>query len=261
LFSGYKYLQFQNADYCYIFVEMKIKAAGGSYLQLGIGSTFGGLPEGLRGANRKDLVIFTEMFSDQLMEIIKQGFAKKASTGFAEGSEELYKWLDQNPKVKFLKTEHINDPARIAKMNNFNAVNTAIQVDLYGSVNATMGPNGKRISSPGGQVEFMSGASRSFGGKAIIALPSTKGGGEISSITLHLYPGPITTPRESVTHVVTEYGIATLQGKSERDRAISLIKIAHPKFRTQLADEAYQQGLLRETDLSLFQDSTRNSGE
>jgi acyl-CoA hydrolase len=114
-------------------------------------------------------------------------------------------------------------------------VNTALQVNLFGESNATMGPKG-RISSPGGQVEFMTGAARSTGGKAIIAIRSTAKEGALSTIVLDMYKGPVTTPHESVTHVVTEYGVAVLRGKSEFDRAVALINVAHPKFRKELMD-------------------------
>jgi acyl-CoA hydrolase len=131
-------------------------------------------------------------------------------------------------------------------------VNTALQVNLFGETNATMGPQG-RISSPGGQVEFMTGAARSEGGKAIIAIRSTAKEGTLSTIVLDLYRGPITTPHESVTHVVTEYGVAELRGKSEPERALALINVAHPKFRQQLFTDAVNAHILNETQRGLVQ--------
>lgn len=220
----------------------------GAHLQVGIGNVFGGLPYGLATAGRKDIKVFTEMFGDPLKEVIERGIATEAQTGFAYGSTDLYRWLNQNPRVRFVETEFVNNPGTIAQKENFHAVNTALQVNLLGDVNATIGADGRRISSPGGQMEFMSGAARSPGGKSIIAIRSTAKNGELSTISLDLYPGPVTTPHENVTHVVTEYGTAKLGGMGERDRAVALINVAHPKFRNELFDKAVQRGILREAD-------------
>lgn len=215
----------------------------GATLQIGIGNIFSGVPDGLKKSGVQNIKISTEMFGDPMMEMIKNGTALEAETGFAFGSGNLYRWLDKNDQVKFVSTEYVNSPGRVALTPKFHAVNTALQVDLYGQVNATMGPEG-RISSPGGQVEFMSGASRSEGGKAIIAIRSTAKNGTLSSITLDLYKGPITTPHENVTHVITEYGIADLRGKNEQERAQALIGIAHPEWRKTLEEQAIASGLL-----------------
>jgi len=217
-----------------------------AYLQIGIGNVFDGIPVGLQSRNAKNLHISTEMFGDALKKIVELNMASSAETGFAYGSADLYRWLDNNPRVVFQPTEVVNNPARISSLPNFHAVNTALQVNLRGEVNATIAPDGQRISSPGGQVEFMSAGARSPGGKAIIAIRSTAKGGAISSISLNLYPGPITTPHESVTHVVTEYGTADLAGKTESERALALISIAHPKFRQQLINEAIASRLITE---------------
>ena len=219
----------------------------GSYLQIGIGNIFSGLPMGLTHHGVKNLKISTEMFGDPMMEMVQKGIATKAETGFAYGSNALYAWLNNNKNVVFRDTEYVNSPGRVSRLKKFHAINTALQVNLFGESNATMGPDG-RISSPGGQVEFMSGAARSEGGKAIIAIRSTAKNGELSTIVLDLYDGPITTPGESVTHVVTEYGIANLAGKSEAERAVALINIAHPKFRKELADKALEKEMIEKTD-------------
>ncbi len=222
------------------------------YLQIGIGNIFGGLPDGLKAAGKKNIRVFTEMFGDPLMEAMKNGSVKDAQTGFAYGSGDLYKWLDHNKKVKFKETAFVNDPAKVSSLDHFHAVNTALQVDLYGNVNAMIGPNGKRISSPGGQVEFMQGASRSKNGKAIIAIRSTAKEGKLSTITMDLYKGPVTTPHEMVGYVVTEYGIANLVGKTERQRVLELIKVAHPNFRKELAQQALERGLVRPLDVQFY---------
>lgn len=220
-----------------------------AHLQIGIGNIFSGVPDGLTQYGRERLKIVTEMFGDPMMEMLKRGIALHAETGFAYGSSAMYRWLDKNNAVQFKETEYINDPGRIASLPKFHAVNTALQVNLYGESNATMGPKG-RISSPGGQVEFMTGAARSVGGKAIIAIRSTAKEGQLSSIVLDTYAGPITTPHESITHVVTEYGVAVLRGKSESQRAVALINIAHPKFRKTLTDQALERKLIRQSDLA-----------
>ena len=215
----------------------------GATLQIGIGNIFSGVPNGLAINGRRGIKISTEMFGDTMMEMMNKGIAVSAETGFAYGSAQMYRWLNHNDRVVFKETEYVNSPGRVADTPKFHAVNTALQVNLFGEVNATMGPTG-RISSPGGQVEFMTGAARSAGGKAIIAVRSTAKNGELSSIVLDLYKGPITTPHESVTHVVTEYGVATLQGKNEMQRAAALISIAHPKFRPELIKEALERKMI-----------------
>lgn len=219
----------------------------GSTLQIGIGNIFGGLPDGLEAAKKKNLTISTEMFGDSLKQIMEKGIAKKAETGFAYGSGDLYKWLHKNKSVKFVSTEQVNSPANIQNTEKFHAVNTALQVRLTGDVNAEFGPEG-RISSPGGQVEFMSGAARSNGGKSVIAIRSTAKNGEASTIVMDLYNGHVTTPAESVQYVVTEYGIAVLRGKTTSERAIQLINVAHPKFRAELRDQAIEKHIITPAD-------------
>lgn len=221
----------------------------GSTLQIGIGNIFGGLPNGLQAQGRSNIKISTEMFGDSLKELMEKGIATKAETGFAYGSTDLYKWLHKNEKVKFVTTEYVNSPALIQNTDNFHAVNTALQVKLTGEVNAEFGPEG-RISSPGGQVEFMSGAARSHGGKSIIAIRSTAKNGELSTIVLDLYSSHVTTPAESVQFVVTEYGTAVLKGKSTGERAVALINVAHPKFREQLRDQAVEKHLITPAEAS-----------
>jgi acyl-CoA hydrolase len=226
--------------------------SSGATLQIGIGNVFSGVADGLQANGVKDLKISTEMFGDAMMDIMDRGIATKAETGFAYGSKKLYNWLNHNWHVEFKETEVVNSPGRVAETPAFHAVNTALQVNLFGETNATMGPQG-RISSPGGQVEFMTGAARSEGGKAIIAIRSTAKEGALSTIVLDLYRGPITTPHESVTHVVTEYGVAELRGKSEPERALALINVAHPKFRQQLFTDAVNAHILNETQRGLVQ--------
>jgi len=216
-----------------------------STLQIGIGNIFGGLAKGLQEHGRKGINISTEMFGDPLKDIMEMGIAEKAETGFAYGSQALYKWLHRNPNVTMVDTMTVNSPGLISETPNFHAINTALQVKLTGEINAEMGPKG-RLSSPGGQVEFMSGAARSKGGKAIIAIRSTAKEKELSTITTDLYGGHTTTATESVHYVVTEYGIANLKGKSTWQKAIELVNVAHPKFRAQLKQEAIEKKIITE---------------
>jgi 4-hydroxybutyrate CoA-transferase len=218
----------------------------GSTLQVGIGNIFGGLAKGIKDQGLHAIKIHTEMFGDHMREMLDNGSADSARAGFAFGSEDMYAWLGRTEKVTFEDTEVINDPSIIKNIPQFHAVNTALQINLRGEVNATHGPEG-RISSPGGQVEFMSGASKSNGGKAIMAIRATAKHETISTITSQLY-GPATTPAEMVTHVVTEYGVAHLAGLSESARAMALILIAHPKFRRELVDQALAQKLIHARD-------------
>ena len=239
-------------------VELQIAAnlatlvASDSYVQIGIGNLFDGLADALKAKNTTGIKIHTEMFSDAAMNMIKNGVAESGEAGFGFGSVALYKWLDQNKSVKFLSTEYINDPGFIQTLPQFTAINTALQVSLTGEVNATNGPDGYQISSPGGQVEFMFGASRSPNGKAVIAVRSTAKNGTVSSLALDLYPGAVTTPREIVSDVVTEYGIAHLRGKSVRERTLAILRIAHPQFKKDLATKALARGLIHQQDLTEF---------
>ncbi|MGL5514393.1 MAG: acetyl-CoA hydrolase/transferase C-terminal domain-containing protein, partial [Sporomusa sp.] len=124
------------------------------------------------------------------------------------------------------------------------SVNSAIQVDLMGQVNAEM-IGGQQFSGIGGQVDFIRGAGRSLGGKSIIALPSTASGGQVSRICCQLDRGAaVSTSRNDVHYIVTEYGTAELRGKSIRQRALDLINISHPKFRELLTRQANVEGLL-----------------
>jgi acyl-CoA hydrolase len=217
----------------------------GATIQIGIGNVFAGLPGALKENGVKNLRFSTEMLGDVAKEMLESGVADSAETGFAFGSPDLYNYLNRNPKVVFRSTEHTNSPARVSSIDGFTAINTALQVNLLGDVNAEIGPQG-RISSPGGQVEFMFGASKAKHGKAIIAIRSTAKQGAISSIQTDFYSGNTTTTHENVTHVVTEYGVADLAGKSTVERAIALINVAHPKFRLDLFNQAIERKILRE---------------
>lgn len=213
----------------------------GDTLQMGIGK----IPDAtLRYlGNHKDLGIHTEMFSDGVIDLIEKGvinnrkktFHKgKTITSFCMGTKRLYDFVDNNPHVEFYPSEHINAPANIARNDNMVSINSAIEVDLSGQV-VSDSVGYLLYSGIGGQVDFIRGASMSKGGKPIIALPSTAKGGTVSKIVPFVSEGGgVVTSRGDVHYVVTEYGIASLRGKSIRERALELIRIAHPDFRESL---------------------------
>lgn len=217
----------------------------GSTLQLGIG----GIPNAVLAnlMDKKDLGVHTEMFSDGILPLMEAGVItneKKSiargriMTSFAMGTKELYDYLDNNPLFEFRTSHYVNDPFVVAQNKKVVAVNSALEVDLTGQVCAdSIGD--KIYSGIGGQVDFIRGASRSEGGKPIIALPSTAAGGKASRIVPHLKPGAgVVTSRGDVRYVVTEYGVASLFGKNLRQRAEELIAIAHPDFREELRRES-----------------------
>jgi acyl-CoA hydrolase len=217
----------------------------GSTLQMGIG----GIPDAVLFylKEKKDLGIHTEMFSDGVLELIDQGIINnekktlhpgKSVASFVLGSRVLYNYIHNNPLFEFHPSHYVNDPFVISQNDHMVAINSAIQVDLTGQVcSDSIGYN--IYSGFGGQVDFIRGAARARGGKPIIALPSTARGGEVSRIVVHLDEGAgVVTSRADVHFVVTEFGIAYLHGKSVRERALDLIRIAHPRFHDDLTAEA-----------------------
>jgi 4-hydroxybutyrate CoA-transferase len=223
----------------------------GATLQLGIGA----IPDAvlLFLKDKKDLGIHSEMFSDGVVVLAENGVVtnrkKTINTGkfiatFLMGTKKLYDFVHNNPDVELHPVDYINDPYIIGQHENMVSINSALQVDLMGQVNAEM-IGSRQFSGIGGQVDFVRGASRSPGGKSIIALPSTAAGGKISRIRCELDRGAaVSTSRNDVHYVVTECGIAELRGKSLRERAKALIAVSHPAFRDQLAAEAREKGMI-----------------
>jgi 4-hydroxybutyrate CoA-transferase len=223
----------------------------GSTLQLGIGGLSDALLLFLK--NKKDLGIHTEMFSDGVVELAKAGVVtnrkKTIHTGkfvacFLMGTRKLYDFVDHNDDVLMRPVDYTNDPCIIGQHEKMVSINSALQVDMMGQVNAEMiGRN--QFSGIGGQVDFVRGCSRSKGGKSIIAIPSTAARGKVSRIVVRLDEGSaVTTSRNDVHLIVTEYGVADLRGKCIRDRARALIGIAHPEFRDSLAKQANEAGII-----------------
>jgi 4-hydroxybutyrate CoA-transferase len=213
----------------------------GAVIQTGIG----GIPDAVLPLlmDRKDLGVHSELVSDGVIPLIDAGVItgarknfkpRKIILGFALGTKNLFDYVDNNPIFEFHPTAYTNDPALIARNDHMVAINSALQVDITGQVcSDSIGTY--FYSGIGGQVDFLRGASRSKGGKPIIALSSTAKNGTISRITPMLAPGAgVVTSRGLIRYVVTEYGVAYLHGKSIRERAQALIEIAHPKFRDEL---------------------------
>lgn len=220
----------------------------GATMQLGIGAIPDAVLKYLH--HKKDLGVHSELFSDGVIDLVNEGVLTNARktlhpgkiiAGFMLGTQNLYKWADDNPLIEFHRTEYVNDPFVIAQNERMVAINSAIEVDLTGQVCAdSIGP--KLYSGVGGQLDFIYGASRSKGGVPIIALPSTttlKDGTLVTRIAAMLKPGAgVVTSRNHVRYVVTEYGVADLYGKTIRQRAQQLIRIAHPHFRVELSKQA-----------------------
>ncbi len=216
----------------------------GDCLQLGIGA----VPDSMLGflTGKKDLGIHTEMFSDGVVDLVDRGVVtcsrknfhpNKMVATFFMGTEKLYRFVHNNPKVEMHTVDYTNNPAMIAKNDNMVSINSSLQVDLTGqAASETIGH--KQFSATGGQADFVRGAAWSRGGRSIIAFHSTAAGGKVSRIVPHLDRGAVVTTTRTDTHyIVTEYGIADMRGKSVHKRAEALINIAHPDFRSDLRKE------------------------
>ncbi|MEO0074590.1 MAG: GNAT family N-acetyltransferase [candidate division WOR-3 bacterium] len=217
----------------------------GSTIQVG----YGGVPTALLDflENKKDIGIHTEVFSDNLIDLIDKGVITnrkkslhkgKCIAAFAMGTKRLYRYLDNNPFFEFHPVSYTNDPFVIAQNEKMVSINSAIEIDLTGQVCAdSIGY--KFYSGIGGQLDFVRGAARAKDGKAIIVVPSIRSDESKSRIVPALSEGAgVVTTRGDVHYVVTEWGVANLYGKTIRERALSLISIAHPKFRAELLKKA-----------------------
>ena len=203
--------------------------------------------------NKKHLGVHTELLSDGFIELMKKGVVDnskktidrgKTVAAFCMGQKETYDYLHNNPKIEFKTIDYTNNPLIISKIKNMTAINTALEMDLTGQ--ATSESIGAMFfSGIGGFADFMRGAVLAHGGKTILTLPSSAKDGTISRIVPQLSHGAgVTFTRGDVYYVVTEYGIAYLHGKNIRERAMSLISIAHPKFRPWLVEEAKKLHLI-----------------
>lgn len=223
----------------------------GATLQIGIGAIPDAVVQQL--AAKKDLGIHTEMLGDGLLSLLEAGVAtnrgKNRHPGvtiatFALGSHRLYAYLDHNPAVELHPVDVTNDPFLAGRNDRLHSINGSLQVDLIGQCGSESLAH-RPYSGTGGQVDFVRAANRSEDGRSFIVLPSTAKGGAISRISPTLAPGThVTTGKNEVDHVVTEYGVAALRGRTARERAKALIAIAHPDYRAELAEAAEQLQLV-----------------
>ena len=213
----------------------------GATLQVGIGAVPDAVLAGL--GERRGLGVWSEMFSDGVLGLAKAGAldaGRPVTASFAFGGPDLYAWLDRNRGVRMLRTETVNDPARIARQPAMASVNGALQVDLHAQANATW-VRGKVHSGFGGQTDFVVGALHSAGGQAIIALPSWHPRADVSTVVARL-EGPVTSFQHS--YIVSEQGTAAVWGHDERGQAAQIIEhVAHPSARDQLRETARALGL------------------
>lgn len=223
----------------------------GDTIQVGYGSIPNAILSGL--TNKRHLGVHTELLTDGVVELMKRGVVDntqkainrgKTVASFCMGKKETYDYIHDNPSVEFRTIDYTNNPMVIAQHRNMAAINSALEVDLTGQ--ATAESLGKAFySGIGGQADFMRGAVLSRGGKPILALQSTARNGTVSRIVPFLREGAgVTLNRGDIHYVVTEYGIAYLHGKNIRERAMQLISVAHPKFRSWLVDEAKKLNLI-----------------
>jgi itaconate CoA-transferase len=220
-------------------------------LQLGIGGIPAAVARSLQ--SHRDLGIHTELFNDAMVDLIEAGVVtgqqktlhrgKHVYTN-AMGAQRLYDFIDDNPSVESYSVSHTNDPAVVAQNANFISINSILEVDLTGQCNAES-LDGEQYSGTGGQVDFVRGAFSALGGKSFLAFYATARDGQVSRVVPRLEPGAVvTTSRMDVEYLVTEYGLVNLKGKSVRERALSIIDLAHPGFRDDLLRAAQQHGLV-----------------
>jgi acyl-CoA hydrolase len=213
----------------------------GATLQAGIGAVPDAVLAGLH--RRRGLTVWSEMFSDGVLGLAKAGAldpGQPVTGSFAFGSPDLYAWMDRNPDVRMLRTETVNDPARIARQPRMTSVNGALQVDLFAQANATW-VNGRVHSGFGGQTDFVVGALHSLGGQAIIALPSWHPKADVSTVVPRI-DGPATSFQHSF--IVSEQGAAVIWGYDALGQAEQVIDhVAHPSVREQLRAAGRSLGL------------------
>ncbi len=222
----------------------------GATLQIG----YGGIPDAvvMQLNSKKDLGIHTEMIGDGILSMVEAGVVNNSKKNylhgkmvatFALGSKKLYTFMDRNPQLEMHPVDYTNDPYLAGQNDNLISINATMQVDFLGQCGSeSLGP--VPYSGTGGQVDFVRAANRSNGGKSFIVLPSTAKDDSISRIVPTMTPGThVTTSKNDVSYVVTEFGVAHLRGKSAKQRVKELIAIAHPKFRDQLTEDAARMGL------------------
>jgi acyl-CoA hydrolase len=223
----------------------------GSTLQIG----YGGIPDAVvvQLTHKHDLGIHTEMIGDGIMTLVECGAVTnrrknylpgKMVATFALGSNKLYRFMDHNPSLEIHPVNFTNDPLLAGQNDKLVAINATLQIDLLGQCGSESLGHAP-YSGTGGQSDFVRAANRSRDGKAFIVLPSTAKGDTISRIAITLSPGThVSTSKNDINYVVTEYGVAQLRGKSAKQRARELIAIAHPNFRAELTEQAQRARIL-----------------
>lgn len=232
----------------------------GACLQLGIGGMPNAVGSLIAESDLKDLGVHTEMYVDAFVDIAKAGkitgMRKNIDKGrqvfaFAAGTQKLYDYANDNPALMSAPVDYTNDIRSIAALDNFMSINNAVDIDIFGQVNAESA-GVKQISGAGGQLDFVLGAYLSKGGKSFICCSSTfttKTGEVKSRIVPTLNPGSIVTDTRANTHyLVTEYGKVCLKGLSAWERAEAIISIAHPDFRDELIKEAEKMHIWRQSN-------------
>ena len=222
----------------------------GSTLQIG----YGGIPDAvvMQLTHKHDLGIHTEMIGDGIMTLVESGAVTnkrknylpgKMVATFALGSRKLYQFLDRNPAMEIHPVDFTNSPELAGRNDNLVAINATLQIDLLGQCGSeSLGHS--PYSGTGGQSDFVRAANRSRGGKAFIVVPSTAKNDSISRIVPSLSPGThVSTSKNDINYVVTEFGVAQLRGKSAKQRAQEMIAIAHPNFRAELTEQAKRMNL------------------
>ncbi|WP_229657468.1 acetyl-CoA hydrolase/transferase family protein [Thermogymnomonas acidicola] len=216
----------------------------GATVQAGIGK----VPDAvmLSLSDRRDLGVHTELISDGIVELMERGVVNNRLKAidryhtvgtFAKGERKVFDYLDDNTSVQMRSVEYTNDTSVIRRNRMMHSINSAVEVDLTGQVSAeSIGP--RVISGVGGQMDFVRGSSLSEGGKSIIALRSTTRDGKSKIVPFLMQGTGVTTTRNHVQYVVTEYGVAELRGKTIQERVTEMVSVAHPRFRSELEEEA-----------------------
>lgn len=247
-------------------VDKKIAAnvipylCNGATIQLGIGGVPDALGTMIADSDLKDLGMHTEFATDAFYRLFAAGKItnrcknidrNKAVFGVGAGTQDLYDWIDHNPGVAAYPISYVNDPDVIAELDNFISLNSCVGIDLYGQVSSESSGT-RQISGTGGQVDFLTGATKSKGGKAFICMSSTftaKDGTVKSRISPYFNAGDIvTSPRSQAFYVATEHGVVNLAGASTWERAEKLISVADPQFRDELIKAAEQQRIWRRSN-------------
>jgi acetyl-CoA hydrolase len=214
-------------------------------LETGIGAIPDAILSALR--DRRDLGIHSGLMGDSWIDLIEAGAVTNArktidrgecTAGVLFGTPRLYRFAHNNPQVVLQPVTHTHNVEVMGRLDNFIAINSAIEVDLTGQVNAELA-GADYIGAVGGQVDFVRGAWRSRGGRSIIALPATAKSNTLSRVVSQIASSVVTTPRSDADLVITEWGVADLRAQTLPERARRMIAIAHPDFREQLERDAF----------------------